>query len=130
MQENLPPLSISSMIREFWSTEKALAGKSSQLEGFNSPNTSSRSSEVLKPEKSNPFLKKRMLLKSLPKAAWEKPTLVKPEENLWLISRDIKSLSSEENSLNSLELTPTKRNDPSIFKIRYILGLMQPLMYI
>jgi hypothetical protein len=71
-----------------------------------------------------------MLLKSLPKAAWEKPTLVKPEENLWLISRDIKSLSSEENSLNSLELTPTKRNDPSIFKIRYILGLMQPLMYI
>lgn len=129
MQENLPPLSIFSTTREFWLTEKALADKSSQSEDSNSLDTSSRSSEALKPEKSNPFLKKKVSLKSLPKAAWEKPTLVKPEENLWLISRDTKSLSSEENSLNSPEPTPTKRNDPSLFKIRYIWDLRKPHMY-
>jgi hypothetical protein len=59
-----------------------------------------------------------MLLKSSPKAVWEKLMPVKQEENLWLILRDTKSSSSEENSPNLPESTPTKRNDRTLFKIR------------
>jgi len=61
--------------------DKALADKSSPSEDSNSPNTSLRSSEVLKQAKSNPFLKKKVLTKSLPRAVWEKLMQVKLEEN-------------------------------------------------
>ncbi len=117
-QGNLPLLSIFSMTKEFWLTDKVLADKSSQSEDSNSLDKPSRSSEVPKLEKSKPFLKKRMLLKSSPKAVWEKLMPVKQEENLWLILRDTKSSSSEENSPNLPESTPTKRNDRTLFKIR------------
>jgi len=62
--------------------DKALADKSSQSEDFSSLDKLSRSSEVLKLEKSKAFLKKRMWLKSSPKAVWEKLMPVKQEENL------------------------------------------------
>ena len=117
-QANLPLLSIFSMTKEFWLMDKVLADKSSQSEDSNSLDKSSRFSEVPKLAKLNQFLKKRMSLKSSPKAAWEKLMPVKQEENLWLISKDTKSSSSEENSPNLPEPTPTKRNDWALFKIR------------
>ena len=61
--------------------DKVLADKSSQSEDSNSLDKSSRSLEVLKQAKSNPFLKKRMLPKNSLKAAWEKHMPAKLEEN-------------------------------------------------
>jgi hypothetical protein len=62
--------------------DKASADKSYPLKDFNSLDKLSRSLERLKQAKLKLFLKKRISLKSLLKAVWEKHTQVKPEENL------------------------------------------------